>query len=292
MLSDLADNVQLRELLAAPQWPEIAGPPRAWLGSAVAITDPTAAAFLRQSGCNLLLAGHREEAALGVMSACLLSLAAQTCPLDFRRRRPPIAVLRSRRHAARRPGGRLLGQPIAGAAARHPPRRAAQAPEVLAELAAELARRQEAAATQSPPVYLLIYNAGRFRDLRKEEEFSFGGSDDSKPASPAKQFATIVREGPAVGIHTLMWCDSYSTLNRLLDRQALRDFELRVLFQMNATDSANLMESPDASRLGVHRAIFYDEGQGRSEKFRPYGLPSADWLTTIRGQLHGRNGSG
>ena len=129
-------------------------------------------------------------------------------------------------------------------------------------------------------MYLLIYNGGRFRDLRKEEEFSFGSSDDGKPPSPAKQFATIVREGPAVGIHTLMWCDSYSTLNRLLDRQALRDFELRVLFQMNATDSANLMESPDASRLGVHRAIFYDEGQGRSEKFRPYGLPSADWLAS------------
>ena len=36
-----------------------------------------------------------------------------------------------------------------------------------------------------------------------------------------------------MGIHTLIWCDSYSTLSRMLDRQGLRDFEMRVLFQMN-----------------------------------------------------------
>ena len=68
----------------------------------------------------------------------------------------------------------------------------------------------------------------------------------------------------------------------MLDRQSLRDFEMRVLFQMNANDSSSLMDTPEASRLGVHRAIFYDEGQGRMEKFRPYGLPSADWLAWVK----------
>ena len=67
----------------------------------------------------------------------------------------------------------------------------------------------------------------------------------------------------------------YSNVSRMLDRQSLRDFEMRVLFQMNANDSSSLMDTPEASRLGVHRALFYDEGQGRMEKFRPYGLPSA-----------------
>ena len=144
--------------------------------------------------------------------------------------------------------------------------------------------------TRPPPVYLLIYNLGRFRDLRKEDEFSFGGGDDGQPASPAKQFAAILREGPALGIHTLIWCDTYSTLSRLVDRQGLRDFEMRVLFQMNPTDSSNLMDTPDASRLGVHRAIYYDDAQGRMEKFRPYGLPADDWLSWVSAQLHGRPG--
>jgi len=167
-----------------------------------------------------------------------------------------------------------------------------EAPELLAELAAEVARRQEQRDEQASPIFMFIYNLGRFRDLQKEDDFGFGGSDDGKSASPAKQFSAIVREGPAVGVHTLVWCDSFSTVNRLLDRQTLRDFELRVLFQMNATDSSNLMDSPDAGRLGVNRAIFYDEAQGRAEKFRPYGLPTDEWLAWIRQQMQSRRAEG
>jgi len=63
----------------------------------------------------------------------------------------------------------------------------------------------------------------------------------------------------------------------MLDRQSLQDFEMRILFQMNGNDSSSLMDSPEASRLGVHRAILYDEGQGLVEKFRPYGLPSNEY---------------
>ncbi len=134
----------------------------------------------------------------------------------------------------------------------------------------------------------MIYNLPRFRDLRKEDDFSFSALDEGKPPGPAKQFGAIIREGPAVGIHTIVWCDTYSNIGRFLDRQGLRDFEMRVLFQMNATDSSNLMDTPDASRLGVHVAIFYDEGQGRMEKFRPYHLPSDQWLAFVKKQLHDR----
>ena len=129
-----------------------------------------------------------------------------------------------------------------------------------------------------PSIYLFIYNLGRFRDLRKEDDYGFGSAEEGKPAGPGRQFAMLLREGPTLGIHTLAWSDSYSTIGRLLDRQSLRDFEMRVLFQMNATDSSSLMDAPDASRLGLHRAIFYDEGRGHMEKFRPYGLPTAEWL--------------
>ena len=47
-------------------------------------------------------------------------------------------------------------------------------------------------------------------------------------------------------------------------------------------------DSPAASRLGVHRAILYDEGQGRLEKFRPYGRPSTEWLDWVKTQFHAR----
>lgn len=68
---------------------------------------------------------------------------------------------------------------------------------------------------------------------------------------------------------------------------------MRAVFQMSAEDSSNLIDTPAASRLGLHRAFFFDEEQGQLEKFRPYGLPSEEWLAgagsrlaAITGALH------
>ena len=48
---------------------------------------------------------------------------------------------------------------------------------------------------------------------------------------------------------------------------------------MSANDSASLIDSPKASNLGLHRALFYNEHEGSLETFRPYASPT-------------RNGSG
>src|SRR5207244_5592920 len=123
-----------------------------------------------------------------------------------------------------------------------------------------------------------------FRELKKGDDFSFG----DEGAGAGKKLATILRDGPALGIHTLVWCDSYSNVSRWLDRQALRDFEMRVLFQMSATDSSNLMDSPAAGKLGLYRALFYSEEKGQPEKFRPYGLPDDAWLDRVKEQLQAK----
>ncbi len=73
----------------------------------------------------------------------------------------------------------------------------------------------------------------RARDLRAEEDFSFSSFGSDKQAAPklSDQFATILREGPDLGVHTLIWCDTYTNLTRILDRRSLREFEMRVVFQ-------------------------------------------------------------
>ena len=52
---------------------------------------------------------------------------------------------------------------------------------------------------------------------------------------------------------------------------------------MSAEDSSTLLDSPAASKVGPNRAYLYSEDEGRLEKFRPYGLPPAVWLASIRG---------
>ncbi|MCL6650282.1 MAG: CRTAC1 family protein, partial [Chloroflexi bacterium] len=76
-LADLREDPILEELLSQPAWPAACTTPQAFLGAAVAIKEPTAAGFVRNNGSNLLVVGHRDESALGVLAASLISLALQ-----------------------------------------------------------------------------------------------------------------------------------------------------------------------------------------------------------------------
>ena len=210
-------------------------------------------------------------------------LAAQHDP----ERRPVRPARRQpRRLAARRPArqGRATSsrtrprghrpRPRRGRSARSPPRSSAGS--------------SRATRPTPPTIYLFVYDLQRFRDLRKaDDDFGFGGGGygEKKADPPSKLFGTILRDGPPLGVHTLVWCDSLNNLNRTFDRQALREFEMRVLFQMSANDSSTLIDSPVASKLGPNRALFFSEEEGRLEKFRPYGLPPDDWLDEVRQQL-------
>lgn len=287
--AEVEKNQPLNRLLAAPTWPEPARRTTAWLGDPIAIMEPIAAAFRRQSASNLLIVGQQDEAAIGMLSTALLSLAAQHSSagkgsarfyvLDFASADAPYAGLLARLAEA------------APHAIQHGARR--QLPAMIDELASEVARRLSsdgADLTAEPSLYLVISGLQRARDLRPDEDMGFSSfnlpSDEPAQPSPARQFPTIVRDGPEVGVHTLLWCDTYANLMRTVDRRLLREFDQRVAFQTSAEDSANLLDTPAASKLGTYRALFYSEEEGRLEKFRPYGLPSHQWLEWVQEQLH------
>ncbi len=135
---------------------------------------------------------------------------------------------------------------------------------------------------------MFIFGVHRFRELRKaDDDFSFGRKGEREP-SPAERLTTILKDGPLSGVHAVVWCDSLVNLNRAFDRPLLREFAMRVLFQMSATDSSTLMDSPTASKLGRHRALYLQDEQERPEKFRPYGLPSPEWLNDACEKLRAR----
>ena len=57
---------------------------------------------------------------------------------------------------------------------------------------------------------------------------------------------------------------------------------------MSANDSSNLIDSPAGNKLGPNRALAYSEEQGTMEKFRPYALPTAQWLERVKASLAAR----
>ena len=161
------------------------------------------------------------------------------------------------------------------------------AARVVTEVGEEVARRQQPGSDDGPEIFLLIHDLGRFRDLRrKENDFGFG--TPGEPATPSDNLAMILKEGSALGVHLVTWSDTLGNLNRVFDNQGIREFESRALFQISPTDSAHLLDSPVASKLGPNRALFASEEQNRLEKFRPYGLPSDEWLSKVRKQFAAR----
>src|SRR4029079_3109872 len=164
--------------------------------------------------------------------------------------------------------------------------------ETINAVSDEMKHRQEDTAQTHPPaIFIMSYGLQRYRVLRKSEDssFSFSMDDDEKKKVPVdKQFADILREGPALGIHVFTWADAPAAVERTLDRTSLREFDHRVLFQMSANDSSNLIDSPAANKLGFHRALAFSEEQGVLEKFRPYALPPKGWLEEVAARLRAK----
>jgi hypothetical protein len=281
--ADLARNTLLRQRLETPNWPEAPRSAHAWLGDAVSIKEPTSALFRRQGGNHLLIVGQNEDAALGVTVSVLVSLAAQFPPADSETVRRGAHFFLLDGTPEDHPSAGLLARVAALLPHRFEVGGWRDVPEVLAKVAAVVQGRQETK-TDGPELFLLIHDLPRFRDLRRrEDDFSFSRREEE--AAPCDHLDMIVREGPVLGVHLVCWCDTVNNLNRHFTHQILREFEMRVLFQMSPTDSGHMLDAPHASKLGPHRAFFANEEQNRIEKFRPYGVPAEDWLSRLGAQL-------
>jgi hypothetical protein len=66
---------------------------------------------------------------------------------------------------------------------------------------------------------------------------------------------------------------------------ALREFEMRIAFQMSAADSSSLLDNPAATKLRQHRGLLASEDLGTLEKFRPYGVPTDEWLAKVQAAI-------
>jgi len=268
--AEVRENIPLRLALQKPV-AQIPVQAAAWLGAPNSIKGPTEAVFRRQSGGNLLVVGQSEERTTTILAVALVSLAAQ-----FPRGAVRFVVLDSMPPGF--PERELLARIIHAVPAETVLAGNGNLAEVMAGLAAELKRRAENEAS-GPEIFVLIQGLQNFKKLRQEDEFSFSGGDTA--GSPAATLLNLITEGSARGIHIIVTCDTYNNVSRYLGRKTLSEFEMRVVFQMSASDSASLIDAPAASTLGLHRALFYNDREGRLETFRPYAQPDGGWIEDL-----------
>ena len=265
--ADISNNVILAAHLSDPAKNEdpAKNPPVVFLGEPITIKQPTSVTFERQNGANLLIVGQQEVGMTGILCSALISLLASLSArisrfVIFDDNPSDSSISLKIRKICSHFGHNCKFLKVS------------EIESVVNDLSHQIKHRLENNIENVQSEFLLISNLQHCRKLyRKEEDWSFNSSQDTVNIN--KEFAEILQEGPLLGIHTIIGVDTFNTVERVFDRQSMREFNNRVLFQMSASDSNNLIDSPIANYLGFQRALLYNEEQGIIEKFRYYAPP-------------------
>ncbi len=261
--ADFAANPACAVFAADPgRWPVPGPTTAAWLGEAIEIKPATAAVFESFVRSNLLVIGD-EEHGHALLLATLLSAAVQRSPADvsfviaeFARPSSPFHryfdPLRDLPHEAVVVGG-------------------ADALAALQDLSADLdARLADAGASPRPLRFFLVAGLHRWQELGADSEWG-------KPTAATALLTRLAEHGPEVGIHVVVWADSYATAERALRRPGIGQFTLRVALRLpSPTESDALLGVPAAASLADDRALFRDVDwpHEQVEKFKPYSSSS------------------
>ncbi|MGZ4717447.1 MAG: hypothetical protein ACXWCB_12225 [Acidimicrobiales bacterium] len=248
--------------------------PRLLLGEPVGLGSPVEVLLRRQEGANLLIVGEDDSMGQGALFAALAAAAVghgrnlEAWVLDFM---PFDSGLDAGLDGGLGAGFGAATLALADRAELHVGRRRYLA-KYLDQVHRLVQDRLVNLEVDAPSRLLVVSGLGRARDFDPR-----ASSTDVDGLDPVEVLAAILRDGPEVGIHTLVWCDSVDVLHRRLGADALREFGVRVGAAMDEDASITLLDTPDASRLKSHQALLYDESRGRLVKFRPYGLPGPGW---------------
>jgi len=242
----------------------LSGSLRGLLGEAVEIGPPTSLVLTRDSGRNVLIVAPPESSD-GVLASILSGTVAMA-----RRAHGSIELF----YFDGSPTGQesltnWLDQASMQATVVKP----RDSERQIAAIAEEVRLRIENDHTDLPPKLVVINPLNRFSDFKQDESFSFS-LDAAATISGSAALQRVMRDGPAVGVFTILCCSSAETVSRWLPRQSRHDLQQRIVGRVNASDSAALIDSAEAANLSPATMLIYDDADGTFHKFRACDLPS------------------
>ena len=243
---------------------------RGLLGESVAIGPPLSLELSRDTGRNVLMITS-PSARQAVLASMITGMAKQASDLE-------VVYFDGSRGDDEQSAAPWIEQ--TGIQTRIIPPRDCE--RVIAALS-QMIKDRDDQSTNATPIVVVVDPLERFRDFRQDESFNFSldsAANDSPTGGASLQ--SLLRDGPAAGIHLILICGSAETLSRWLPRASQHDLELRILGQMNQSDSSQLIDSPAAADLSAATLLLYDDSDGRTMKFRQCELPKSEdvkkWL--------------
>lgn len=155
---------------------------------------------------------------------------------------------------------------------------------VLAGLLAIVEERSSLEDYTAPTRVLVLPGVHRARELTSVMD-SYPEPD---APTPSEMLASILVNGPEVGVHVVMWCDRYASLSRRMDSTRLREFTHKIMDKANQSDSQVLTGTDALAGLGRSQALYDNFDSGDQQLVRTLEIANIDTLWAIaRGDDHG-----
>ena len=111
-------------------------------------------------------------------------------------------------------------------------------------------------------------------------------SDDSYSPEPTvtERFAKILENGPSLGIHFWIWCDSVNSLEKRLKRNLWNQFNWKIFGQMSESASTYILDgSGGVQDLKPNQVIIRDESRGEQNLCLVYDKAPTTWYLDLIG---------
>lgn len=146
-----------------------------------------------------------------------------------------------------------------------------QAPALLRSLHEELTRRIDSEEIAAAPICLVLFGMHRARD------FDATAIDFDSESDLPEMLRTIVTDGPEVGLHTLLWFETLTSISRRVSHEVLRECGWRVAGRMSDEDSLSLLGVEAASSLREQQLLLSNDDLGASHRCTAISEPPARW---------------
>lgn len=147
---------------------------------------------------------------------------------------------------------------------------AEEASQIWSRIKAQIEYRQQHPEEKRENIYITI--------IALQYAFSML-TKNYKPSEDASATATVLEQGPRVGIYTILQVDTLKSLTERISSKAYDYFNHRIALQMRSEDSEKIVGSKKANELAIegkesslNRAFYFNKKENVYTKFRPYEL--------------------
>ena len=226
------------------------------------------ARFKNAPGNNLILFGNNAQKAQNMLTFALMDLMIQSIDDMRRGATPPYIFVLNYTDGTGNvlfDGVRQLGEVKLPSVAYIDRTQAANVVEQIYQYS-----RQKT--PKKPDAWLIISNLMAATELQSASVYG-------SYSETANHFEEILREGPAKGIFSVVWCDD-PALFKAKYSNLIQYFGKRIVFNVPDEDALALADVVKDESINRNNAYFYENGRGK-EKFRPYSTPMQDWFSGL-----------